>query len=91
MQVDADDLLKTLRRDAARLHWKSENTADKDIIEARTQAEPQGFTLRLPTLKLPQLPMGPGGQRSGGFPKSDNASEGLSEKVRSPPENRKHS
>ena len=55
MQIDAQDLLKSLRKDAKRLHWVADPTAKEgsDLHPTSSKAAPEGFVVTVPRFRLP--------------------------------------
>ena len=71
MQIDADTLLKSLRKDAARFHWAADKGSE---VKDAKPAEPHGFVIRLPRWKVPLQPKLPQFQWAPPkLPKTDNA------------------
>ena len=53
-QIDADDLLKSLRPEAKRHSWAAESSREEDSLAVATpSAGQQGFEVRLPHFQLP--------------------------------------
>ena len=55
-QLDADALLKSLRKDATKHKWVASLDSNTEAQGSKKQGEPKGVVIRLPNFKLPQPP-----------------------------------